>query len=219
MTKDEALKLALEGAANYIDALGGDSRKYRQALAAPVQEPVAWKWHQAPVKTQWGDDMVVADIAIDKDHTVSIYCERDQAAKVEAMFTPPAAPVQEPVKCQYGNGGYACCEGGPCKADEQNNAAPVQEPAAKRKLIGWRTEDFLRETTDIKTAQNWEVHYEVLPIFEGDTNTKLTTPPAAQRQWVGLTDDEVIKCTPTWGGTVEDVARSIEAKLKEKNTP
>jgi hypothetical protein len=38
--KDEALKLALEGAANYIDALGGDSRKYRQALAAPVQEPV-----------------------------------------------------------------------------------------------------------------------------------------------------------------------------------
>jgi hypothetical protein len=32
--KDEALKLALEGAANYIDVLGGDSRKYRQALAA-----------------------------------------------------------------------------------------------------------------------------------------------------------------------------------------
>ena len=39
MTDKEALKLALEGAANYIDALGGDSRKYRQALAeqpAPV---------------------------------------------------------------------------------------------------------------------------------------------------------------------------------------
>ncbi len=52
-------------------------------------EPVAWKWHQAPVKTSWGDGMVVADLAIDKDHTVSIYCERDQTAKVEAMFTPP----------------------------------------------------------------------------------------------------------------------------------
>jgi hypothetical protein len=50
-------------------------------------------------------------------------------------------------------------------------------------------------------------------------DTLLTTPPAAQRQWVGLTDEEVIKCTPTWGGTVEDVARAIEAKLKEKNTP
>jgi len=41
MTKDESLKLALEGAANYIDVLGGDSRKYRQALAQPEQEPVS----------------------------------------------------------------------------------------------------------------------------------------------------------------------------------
>ena len=55
----------------------------------PRDEPVAWKWHQAPVKTSWGDGMVVADLAIDKDHTLSIYCERDQTAKVEAMFTPP----------------------------------------------------------------------------------------------------------------------------------
>ena len=54
-------------------------------------EPVAWKWHQAPVKTSWGHDMVVADLAIDKDNTMSIYCERDQTAKVKAMFTPPAA--------------------------------------------------------------------------------------------------------------------------------
>jgi hypothetical protein len=58
----------------------------------PVQEPVAWKWHQAPVKTSWGHDMVVADLAIDKDNTVSVYCERDQTAKVEAIFIPPAAP-------------------------------------------------------------------------------------------------------------------------------
>lgn len=48
------------------------------------QEP--WVWQQAPIKTQWGDDMVVADLAIDKDHTVSVYCERDQTEKVEAMF-------------------------------------------------------------------------------------------------------------------------------------
>jgi hypothetical protein len=55
-------------------------------------EREAWKWHQAPVKTSWGHDMVVADLAIDKDNTVSVYCERDQTTKVEAMFsTPPAA--------------------------------------------------------------------------------------------------------------------------------
>ena len=46
----------------------------------------ALKWQQAPVKTQWGDGMVVASIAIDKDHTLSLYCERDQTLKVEAMF-------------------------------------------------------------------------------------------------------------------------------------
>lgn len=37
--KTKALELALECAANYIDALGGDSRKYRQALAErPAQQ-------------------------------------------------------------------------------------------------------------------------------------------------------------------------------------
>ena len=42
-----------------------------------------------------------------------------------------------------------------------------------------------------------------------------TTPPAAQRQWVGLTEEEVAEGLrkPFW----EDAARAIEAKLKEKN--
>jgi hypothetical protein len=75
--------------AHYKGVVEGVQKLFDDKRAQPalVQEPVAWKWHQAPVKTQWGDDMVVADIAIDKDHTVSIYCERDQTSKVEAMFT------------------------------------------------------------------------------------------------------------------------------------
>jgi len=44
------------------------------------------EWQQAPVKTQWGDDMVVASVAIDKDHTIDLYCERDQTPKVDVMF-------------------------------------------------------------------------------------------------------------------------------------
>ena len=39
--------------------------------------------------------MVVADLAIDKDNTVSVYCERDQTAKVEAMFNPAAQPAPD----------------------------------------------------------------------------------------------------------------------------
>ena len=50
------------------------------------QEPVALKWQQAPIRTAWGDDMVVASVAIDKDHTLCLYCERDQTPKVDAVF-------------------------------------------------------------------------------------------------------------------------------------
>jgi hypothetical protein len=48
-----------------------------------------------------------------------------------------------------------------------------------------------------------------------------TTPPAAQRQWVGLTDDEFenieLGCRSTPFGKIEAM-RKVEAKLKEKNT-
>jgi hypothetical protein len=63
--------------------------------STPPAVSVAWKWHQAPVKTSWGHEMVVADLAIDKDNTVSVYCERDQIAKVEAMFTTPHAAQRQ----------------------------------------------------------------------------------------------------------------------------
>jgi hypothetical protein len=53
-----------------------------------------------------------------------------------------------------------------------------------------------------------------------------TTPPAAQRQWVGLTDKEIDDCIKfprrnllaRDGTTSQRIARAIEAKLKEKNT-
>ena len=41
------------------------------------------------------------------------------------------------------------------------------------------------------------------------------TIPAAQRQWVGLTDDEMLAVVHY---SQLDDARAIEAKLKEKNT-
>lgn len=44
---------------------------------------------------------------------------------------------------------------------------------ASPKLIGWRTENFLWETDDVDKARNWEPNIGVLPIFEGDPNTKL----------------------------------------------
>jgi hypothetical protein len=129
--------------------------------AAPVQEPVAWKWHQAPVKTSWGHDMVVADLAIDKDNTVSVYCERDYTAKVEAMFsTSPAQP------------------------------APEQYTAMEQALTR-------------------------LQKRYGELELKV----AAQRQWAGLTEDEVFAVSKTMPYANRfEFAEAIEAKLKEKNT-
>ncbi len=36
-----------------------------------------------------------------------------------------------------------------------------------------------------------------------------------KREWVGLTEDEIQNC---YGGEIDDFARAIEAKLREKNT-
>jgi len=43
-----------------------------------------------------------------------------------------------------------------------------------------------------------------------------TTPPAAQRQWVGLTEKDLEDCAKGCRST-EEFAAEIEAKLKEKN--
>jgi hypothetical protein len=40
------------------------------------------------------------------------------------------------------------------------------------------------------------------------------TPPAAQRQWVGLTEQEAAEC---WSTSTVRTWQAIEAKLKEKN--
>ena len=49
-----------------------------------MNEPI--KWSRAPRVAAWGEDMVVADIELDRDHTLTLYCEADQTAKVNAMF-------------------------------------------------------------------------------------------------------------------------------------
>ncbi len=59
-------------------------------------------------------------------------------------------------------------------------AARRPEPtAAKSKLIGWRTDDYLMETADKAKAENWSHHQTILPIFEGDPHTKLAAPEPA----------------------------------------
>jgi len=87
----------------------------------------------------------------------------------------------------------------------------VQEPVAWRWKLGdsgWQLED-----TEPSAVQPKAV---IEPLY--------TTPPAAQRQWVGLTDEEIIDVIHPLvmadmpdQATDYEIARAIEAKLKEKN--
>jgi len=90
-------------------------------------------------------------------------------------------------------------------------AAPVQEPVA-----------YLCENAVGHKYFRWKK-----PSSEFKPIALYTTPPAAQRQWVGLTDEEVAKIvdeqtTDNQGYDIwcdgQGVARAIEAALRSKNT-
>jgi hypothetical protein len=85
-------------------------------------------------------------------------------------------------------------------------ATPVQEPV-------WIRPD------DLQKAQKAPFLCRVGPNKRDDFVPLYTTPPA-QRQWVGLTQQDIdIAFDDTQeGGGFNEFARAIEAKLKEKNT-
>jgi hypothetical protein len=91
-------------------------------------------------------------------------------------------------------------------AIKQALAAPVQEPVAWMEMV---VANLVREGVNKHKARELAEHF-------------YTAPPAAQRQWVGLKNNELQPIADEYrilfGGWVEDFARAIEAKLKEKNT-
>jgi hypothetical protein len=116
------------------------------------------------------------------------------------------------------------------RADERALAAPVQEPVAWHdKVIG------MEVSMDVSTGEDDIDHrvygqvYEVMLAYDGSPDVILAiesernypTPPAAQRQWVGLTQQEVQEIHDTYHKRMgpQEFAAILEAKLKEKNTP
>lgn len=88
-----------------------------------------FKWNQAPTKTQWGHDMVETSLEIDKDHTLSLYCERDQTEQVEAMLNKGAGMSAETK--QVGGDHYKKLKIQPMRYSMLNNMNACQHTAIK----------------------------------------------------------------------------------------
>jgi hypothetical protein len=197
MTKDEALKLALEALKDALDKpmwnrvqIEAAITAIKQALAAPVQEPVAV-------------DCCANCLRPEREHQDG-KCPKPFTTVWHAWdydFPPDAQPAAQP--------------------------APVQEPVAWMHtmiddvVVGHRPADLnvhpdrwmplYKDPTPCQTCQA------LARTVMMDQTAHDTTPPAAQRQWVGLTDEEEVEL---WESTDSDweLMKRTEAKLKEKNT-
>ena len=125
-----------------------------------------------------------------------------QSKAITAIKQARSAPVQEPVAIVDEDGVIVVCNYKYKPGDKLYTtppAAPVPEPVA--------------------------FNAGVPPLYpemkDGETiSVEYTTPPAAQRQWVGLTDEEYIHITDSVyhkGQGLVAYYKAIEAKLKEKN--
>ena len=180
MTKDEALDKALD----WYDS-GHEDREEFQAmienlLAAPVQEPVAYR------QTGWA-------------------AHRDQYA-VPVLFNPYNGQPRDVRDVQSDPQGILIVPPGKVEM-------LAAKPTGKQSLQVEQLLNDMLDTLPYNSPEYWMGRIkEVLPIN--------TTPPAAQRQWVGLTDDEMYLNCPNWLSheQCKTWVQQIEAKLKEKNT-
>jgi hypothetical protein len=216
MTKDEALKLALEAITTYlsespdaseeaVEGLWDAINVARKALAQTAQ------YRQAnplggPAKVF--DAMAAAIRAGDKYESV-----------LRQFGYQLAQPEQEPVAAcleiimELADKYADAMERGPFSRSYQNNiqdaranlqaavnrmAQPEQEPVGKFAKF---TDGIWREVTDGSAG---------VPLY--------TAPP--QRPWVGLTDEEIwtVLQFRVYNTDTIDIAKAIEAKLRSKNT-
>jgi hypothetical protein len=114
----------------------------------------------------------------------------------------------------YGNGGYqqfdrpsvdkaitAIMQALAARQEHEPENEPHVSLASVQEPVAWMQSDEVHISL-------WKDDYHTIPLY--------TTPPAAQRQWVGLTDEDWKELHLTTNARTYGPA--IEAKLKEKNT-
>jgi hypothetical protein len=103
---------------------------------------------------------------------------------------------------------------------------PVQQSRSDVEPVGYlfqHEETGLTMVVDVQQVEwgfekNNPRHQKIGPVYTTPPN--VATPLAAQRQWVGLTDEEMYLNCPNWLSQEQCKVwiQQIEAKLKEKNS-
>jgi hypothetical protein len=152
----------------------------------------------------WGGELTEPERAVVENRLPS--------AEYEAEWLGKNTPQQaEPVECQYGNGGYACCEGGPCKADEQNNAEAQQEPT-----VPTFNGPASRKLADLQ-AHGWQVNGYHIQRQDGDTwKHGAITAGGMVLWWHGKQDAASPDKCPTCGSDCNEIDELAKAELEQQ---
>ena len=155
---------------------------------------------------------------IESDYTSHVAYARALEEYCDALAQ--TAPVQEPVAWVYPEGLEALKTGRPWTAygarQEPNNTALYLSPQPDIAPYAWVTftpygdeDDVWYENPEGQLIEGWTYK----PLYD-------TTPPAAQRTWVGLTDDDLEFWTNELGqGELgRGVIRAVADHLKELNS-
>jgi len=216
MTKDEelAMDLALEALEQGIDGqtsiqMDKAITAIKQARSAPVLKPVAWVEYETGNHTKrppnCGTSYCSCIECVMEPAPVQVFDHVNAARQGLRDAQNRSRQISNLINC--GTCGYPLAPEERTSLIERDGVmvkpAPVQEPVA-----------YLCENAVGHKYFRWKK-----PSSEFKPIALYTTPPAAQRQWVGLTDEEIDKTyeTQVWDAR-RSYARAIEAKLKEKNT-
>jgi len=226
MSKD-VLKLALEFVndirrGKYKGDAEEISTALEQAIAAPVHEPIGYA-----VPTFDFDNSVIKKVHY--AGTVPVYTTppaQEFVCSTGLCHYKPAAPVQSGLDADCIASVVSQRYTTPPAANPTTEKSSAVQQAPVQKTLS----ELQKDATNLLFALHdaWPyVHQhctiesnkkaiQALIVKHGDFAD--LQPPAAQRPWVGLTDEEIGMCLDVGDGSMSKIIYAIEAKLKELNT-